>query len=233
MFDINEFKGNINNNGFVPTNRYYVEFNSPALMQRSTINVNGLAVKSADIGKLLQFRAESVRAPGIVVSTSQNQRYGFGPTQQMPTNVNFTNISVSFLADSRGLIWGYFYQWLNTVFGFDEVTTNPDVNADFNSFRVNYKVDYVSDMTIKIFDHGEKLVTSITLRDAFPISMNDVSLAWDANNQLKRITISFAYRSWKMNGTDTNADTLANVPITPKHLNIPRYSVVPGYNYPT
>jgi hypothetical protein len=236
MFNINEFKSHINSNGYVPTNKYYVEFGSPPLMQRSTININGNQVRLSDVGQLLQFRAESVRAPGIVVSTSNNQRYGFGPTQQVPTNVNFTNISASFLADARGLVWGYFYQWFNTIFGFDEVISTSGISSNYNTFRVNYKVDYVADITIKIYDHAGKMTTSLTLRDAFPISMNDISLAWDSTNQLKRITVSFSYRSWKMNGTDTNADSLSDTHITPKILNIPKYSALPttnGYNYNT
>jgi len=227
MFNINEFKSHIDGNGYVPTNKYYVEFGSPPLMQRASINILGNPVKVSSIGQLLQFRAEAIRAPGILVSTSNNQRYGIGPMQQMPTNVNFTNISASFLADARGLVWGYFYQWFNTIFGFDEVISTSGISSNYNTFRVNYKVDYVADITISVFDHSGKLVTSLTLIDAFPISMNDISLAWDSMNQLKRITVSFSYRSWKMNTTTTNADALSDTHIVPKTLYVPKYAEPP------
>ena len=228
MFNILEFKSHIAGSGYVPTNKYYVEFGSPRLMQRAAVNILGNQVTTSAMGQLLQFRAEAIRAPGIVVSASNNQRYGIGPVQQMPTTVNFTNISASFLADARGLVWGYFYQWLNTVFGFDEVISGSSQTTNYNTFRVNYKVDYVADITIRIFDHYGRAVSSILLVDAFPISMNDVSLAWDSTNQLKRITVSFSYRSWRMTTTDTNADQLAAVPVTPRPIYVPLNATVPS-----
>ena len=232
MFNISEFKSYIGQTGYAPTNKFFVDIGIPPLMFKSSLNVNGSPVSPASIGKDLQMRAESARAPGILITTNNNQRYGMGPYQQVPNNVNFTNTSMTFLADSRGLVWSFFYQWFNTIFGFDEVISGSRESIDYNTFRVNYKEDYVSDIAIRVFDHAGKQVSAVQLIDAFPISMNDISLAWDSTNQLKRITVSFSYRSWKMLTTTTNADQLATVTTGAARIFIPskkpNYTTGPG-----
>ena len=87
-------------------------------------------------------------------------------------------------------------------------------------------VDYVVDPKILIYDYDAVLSTSIQLIDAYPISMNEVNLSWSDNNQLMRITVSFAYRHWRI----TNADMEDNSTKSPgvPGLKIPQRGIGVG-----
>ena len=207
MFNIQEFKSYIGETGVLPVNKFFVEIPTP----------RALASTSTGISRELQFRAEAVRVPGIAIATTQVHRYGIGPIQKFPFNANFTDMSVSFIADKHSLIWKFFYKWLNNVFSYNEtLPSGYGSGPDYNSYRSNYRIDYTVDMKVHIYDSDGEPSMSIEILDCFPVSMNDVELAWDNNNKLLNITVSFTFRDWRIIGTnmeDTSTVAAGNIPL--------------------
>lgn len=202
-FNINSFKSNISDYGYLQTNKFIVAFASPTVMQNSTID----GIPASQTEGLLQVRAESVRIPGITLIQNDVNRYGVGPTQKMPTNVNFTPNSITFISDRNGEIYKYFYTWLNSVFDFSGDVSETNSSA---SYSVAYKDDYATDLHVYVYDNGGNMIKDIVMYRAYPESMNEVSLGWSDNNNLMKITVSMSFRDWAMvgvSGEDNNPDT--------------------------
>lgn len=213
MFDIKEFKSYIGNTGTLPTNRYYVGIPVPRVLFNSQLVVNNVQRRMTQFTEDLQFRAEAVRAPGVTINMTNVNRYGVGPIQKFPYNAQFTDTSMTFLADKESLVWIFFYNWMNNVFSFSQ-DESPDGN--YARFRSNYMMDYVVDIKIYVYDYDGKLSTTVELIDAYPISMNDVNLAWGDNNQAKKITVSFAFNYWRMADvkmSDTSTRAIGPIPL--------------------
>ena len=212
-FNIQKFKGYIGKTGYLPVNRYLLELRVPPVMVGATIVDDDKETKfNQDFSRDLSFRAESIRAPGVAISFDSVNRYGVGPIQKMPFNAQFTDISVSFLADKDSLVWKFFYAWLNNIFQYS-YSEGPD--EDFTRYRVNYMKDYATDIYIQVYDVDGEVSTNIQLIDAYPISMNDVNLAWDTNNQTMKITVTFTFRHWKLKDIKVPNRATPPTPVAP------------------
>jgi len=149
--------------------------------------------------RMIYLRSEQVKIPGVAINASDNKRYGVGVNQKMPHTVQFTDISMTFLADQEGTIYRYFYSWINQVIDF-----NGSQNyAGRPSYRVGYKDDYTTDIYIFVYDNVGNISKTITLIDAFPISMNEISLDWNGQNTTMKISVNFAYREWTVDNVNT------------------------------
>jgi hypothetical protein len=224
-FNISEYKQHIGQFGALPTNKFFVNIPMPRVMSNAQMLVNNTRIPLPTLGKLIEFRAESVRAPGVAIGLTQNNRYGIGPIQKYPNNANFTDTSITFLADTQNIVWSFFYTWLNNVFSFEEKTPRNYGSAssgNYSTYRSNYRMDYSVPIFIYIYDQTGNTYTTVQLADAFPVNMNDIDLSWAETNQLMRITVTFAFRDWQiMNTTQQDASSQAGVPY---RLSIPSHS---------
>ena len=180
-FDITKFSSHLKSTGVMQTNRYEVQFTSPAVLRNS-----GLSLQ-----ELLQYRAEDVRLPGITLDNETVHRYGVGPLQRFASGVNFTDTGITFLEADANLLWKYYNSWMNAIIDF-----NGPRGGSEPSYAIEYKAYYVTDIKINVYNIDNKLSMTVVLRDAFPISLGDVNMAWGDNNQLFRLNVGFAFRDW-------------------------------------
>lgn len=52
---------------------------------------------------------------------------------------------------------------------------------------------YQTDMTVRQLDRNGLVLKEIYIRDAMPISVGEIGLAWDANNQIEVFDVTFEY----------------------------------------
>jgi hypothetical protein len=195
-FDIQQFKSYLGRTGYLPASRYYLEITTPDILKQSGgLIFAGQQFDARAFERDISFRAEALSAPGISISYDNINRYGVGPNQKFPYNAQFTDMSVTFLADKESLLWSFFYAWLNNIFQYSSADNG---NGDFTSYRANYMKDYATNISINIFDVDGSPSMFIKLVDAYPISMNEVRLAWDSTNQTMKITVTFTFRHWLM-----------------------------------
>lgn len=218
MFDVSKFSAYISKTGTLPVNRFQVTIPVPSILLSAGLSKDNTKIDITSLANDMVMRAESVRVPGIAINTAQVNRYGVGPIQKFPNNGNFTDTAITFICDKDSLVWAFFYHWLNGVFAFDE--KNPDSGKDITTYRANYKQDYCVDINIDVFEYGSNAETdeagvttikpssSFLLYDAFPTSMNDVTLDWGTNNNIVKLTITFAFTDWEF--LDTNRTILLN-----------------------
>lgn len=131
------------------------------------------------VSDLIEYRCESVSVPESSFKTIQRKTYG------IPENVVFSkenqicNISVilSDNSNEREL----FSNWTKTIL---DANTSKNI-AYFNS--------YVGDFVIQQYNKEGKESYTIVLKDAFPLSIQDMPLSWNANNDYIRLNIALQY----------------------------------------
>lgn len=187
-FNIANFSAHINATGTVQTNKFMVELKSPLIFGRT------------EISKIYHLRAKSVRIPGVNFDTQNTNRYGLGPQQKFPTNVVFSDIDITFLDTSNNALWKHFTHWMNGIFDY-----TGRIGGNEASYSMEYKKYYETE--IKIYVYGNDGIQSnlIVLKEAFPISVNDVSLSWSENSKLYEFGVKFAYREWYYEGFTASA----------------------------
>lgn len=211
VFNVQTFKSHLEKTGTLPTNKFEVDIPVPRVLFNSEVIVDNYRRPQPNFGEMLSFRAESVRVPGVTMQLTPVNRYGYGPIQRFPYNANFTDSAMTFIADKDSLIWIFFYNWLNNVFLYNSTDT---LNTEsYITYRSNYMIDYAVNTKINVYDNDGKPSTTVELIDSYPISLNDIALGWSDNNQLKRITVSFAFRHWRFtNVTTTDNSTKTSGP---------------------
>lgn len=197
MLNIREFASNIARYGTLPTNRYEVLINPPTFL-----------IGDGTTSRL-QYRAESVSIPGVTVDTADTRRWGIGPREKFGTNVNFSDIGISFLDEDGNNIHKYLYKWVNSIFRF--ASTNENASP---TYYTEYKSSYATTITINVYNKTNDITESIELQEAFPTALSDVSLGWADNNQLFKVKASFAYSRWRLNSTSSGGTTEFNAAIT-------------------
>ena len=185
MFNIARFSAHINNSGTVQTNKFIVRIPPPIILQ------NGFEV----VQRSIEYRANSVKVPGVDLDTQNVSRYGIGPSQKFPTNANFTDVDINFLDTNGNYIWKYFAKWMNGIFDYTGVSGGSQP-----SYKVEYKKYYQTDIQIFVYDNDGNQTNLIILKEAFPISLSDVSLSWSENNKLYEFSVRFAFKEWFYGG---------------------------------
>ena len=110
-FNIDSFKSNIDNNGYLKNNQFEVILNPPPVLLDTSLNNLGTPRNVRNITDALRFRIEQVRVPGVNLLMTDVNRYGVGPTQKQPINAMFNETSFSILVDGYGEIWQLWYNW--------------------------------------------------------------------------------------------------------------------------
>jgi hypothetical protein len=202
-FNINEFKSNIEDFGYLKTNQFEVLVTPPPILFGRNLNILGTPF---EVGRVLynsRFRIEQVKAPGISLMSSDISRYGIGPTQKQPFNAQYQDTSFSILVDGYGEAWQFWYNWIRTIFEFngkESALFGLDGANRFPSYTAEYKENYATTMQIVIYDNFGNAIQRINLYDAFPSSLREVQFTW-GQGDLLRIAVTITYSGFTMVGS--------------------------------
>lgn len=138
----------------------------------------------------VKFRCISCSLPGRILNTTDRMTYG--PTRKIVTSTLFQDVTFSFIVSDDKNELNYFDKWHNYIVDnslFDFVQTHD----------VGYYDEYVGDIKITHFDKQNNLKYTISLIEAYPISVEEIPLSWDNNNEFIRVNVTVAYRNWIRN----------------------------------
>ena len=129
----------------------------------------------------LSFRCEAAEMPGRNFMTTE-KKMGSAPVEKFPYHVSYGECSLTFIIsdDMREKI--FFDSWMDII--------NPTTDYNFQ-----YKSNYMVDITINQYDVTNELSYSAILREAFPLSMTQLSLDWQTEG-FHKLQIQFAYTNW-------------------------------------
>lgn len=212
-FNVNSFKQNINDFGYIKSNKFEVFVQSPKFLQNKYIQVGNRQTTVNDLNNLLRFRIEQVVVPGVSLQSIDTNRYGVGPTQKMPYNAQYFDTTFSILLDKNTDLWDFWYNWTNGIFNFNG--QEPNGNNIFDGTRiptysVEYKDEYSTVMMIVLYNDVGETVKTINLYEAFPSSVRNIQLAWNDNINLIRLAITVTYSSYTIVGSNVNRNSQLN-----------------------
>ena len=189
-FNIEDFKSELRSrNGVMRNNRFLITFPPPTVLQR-----NGPA---ASMNRSIEFWCESINLPGYQLMQHDTRRWTYGPSEKRPFAPNFQSLQCSFIADGKGEIWTFFNNWLqyilshNTPNGFN----NPSGFGGY-PYELAYKVDYVTELNIAVFDETGKKQINIICKEAFPSQVIDTNFNWADTNSTAKVGVVFEYLDW-------------------------------------
>jgi len=196
-FNISEFKSNISEYGILQNNKFsvFIPISPNVLVSTFTNTLDPLF--TIDSMRALQFRAEAASVPGFSLQTQDVRVQGTGVNQKMPFNALFPDVNVTFLADSRGDIYKYFYSWFSNIIDF---TGSSFSFFPSPSYSIGYKSDYITDISILVYDNFGNLTKQIILYEAYPDSITEIPLDWSDRDRPMKFTVKFAYTRWGIYG---------------------------------
>lgn len=211
VFNINEFKSNIDvNGGLLKNNRFAVLLTKPNVIPPTYTDLTAL-----------RFYAESASIPGMALQSAELRREGIGNLEKTPWGAAFTDLNVSFRIDQKTKVWNFFQVWMNSIYDY-----NMDVEGRPRTyFELAYKDNYVTHLTIFVYneiDSGKKEVIAIDFIDAFPISISDMQMNW-GNADIMKLNVTFNFKSWHLRSSgkyplnldNSGANSLSNIDLRP------------------
>jgi hypothetical protein len=128
----------------------------------------------------LTFRCDTAQLPSRVIMTTDQKIYGY--VEKFPYGTSFDDASFIFIVSDDMQEKKLFDQWLKYV--------NPT-----NTYNVNFKEDYETDIQITQYSLTGKETYRTTLRKAYPIAMGDLDLTW-ASEGYHTLQVSFSFSTW-------------------------------------
>ena len=134
----------------------------------------------------LNIMCDSVSWPGRQVATSDYSTY-MRPYRRPYSFIN-EDITINFILTNDWYAWNYLNSWQGLIINkIDQAT---------GSYTINLKSDYVRDITIEHLNEKDKVMKSIKITGAFPITLNSLDLSNASENTVLRCTATFAYDNW-------------------------------------
>lgn len=192
-FDISEISGEIASAGILRSNKFDVIFTPPQLML--TAGISSLS----GIEKVVFLYCENANIPGIVMDVAPIRRYGYGPMQKKPFAPTFNDASLVFRSDAGGALWKYLHSWFRMVLNYQEdqgLGAQTGIIPLQHPFELGYLQDYATDITITAYDDTGAPSIVTVLRQAYPIFIGDIQMAWEAKNEYVRIPATFTFIDW-------------------------------------
>ena len=181
------------NEGYAQPNKYEVLIFPPAkLGGGQNQNIFGGMERQSDLRKI-SLRAQNVTLPGRNLATVQEGNV-YGPDREIVEGVTYADdISMSFQASS-GLDERIFFEnWQRLTF--NEKTWN-----------IGYYRDYTGHIEMYILDKQNQRRYGIKLWEVFPKTIGANELAYDSNDQLMLLPVSFTFRYWTSLDQNQNPD---------------------------
>jgi len=158
----------------------------------------------------LPFLCSAVNLPGLTLDTQDIYHYGYGYRSKMPTGQNFPDVTCTFYGDSRLLTQNFFTKWMQSVVNFNgsapmNGTTTVNGASPFEIYYKEGEKGYQTTIDVTVFDVRSEAMTTYKLHNAFPVSVSDVSLAWENTDQVYQFTVTFSYDYWTSTFTKENS----------------------------
>src|SRR6476646_7939004 len=169
-FSIQNFRTDLDNRGVQRTSRATLLFAPPP----------GLA--GADTRSIC-IRCEAAALPAVWFTTDQqHKRYGVGPTDKVAIQPMFDPLSTSFIADQRGSIHNFFYDWMMLIGNF---------NSQGGGYEGEYQSNYVTDLYVMTFNESQQQMMQYQFINAFPRATMEQPMNWGENDQIVKLNVVF------------------------------------------
>ncbi len=200
-FSISDFKSNMDKQGVLRDHSFMLLINPPA------------SLSDYDTAQLT-LRCDSVNMPGINLMTQDAiYRYGYGPAELMPYNVAFTPMTASFIVDRAASQYTFFNLWMNSIFDMNMQGGIYVNDPDKQPYEVRYKDDYSVTMNLFVYNETTDRVIELTFQEAYPMLMQDTMLSWAQQQDIIRLQMTFAYKTFYMKTIESLSNDITLPPV--------------------
>ncbi|NBX50142.1 hypothetical protein EBT25_09415 [bacterium] len=190
---LNKFMAEMRQNGVARTNLFDVRIGIP------------LSMKGKDsVADKIELYAQSASLPGRSIETQELARATYGPREKFPYSMQYQDLNLTFIADGKGEIYKYFYNWMQSIVRGDQETWKVGF-VDSNKkkpYQVNYKDQYAVPIEITTYDEQGEARLKYRLIDCWPNQMPDVSLSWAEQSSMMQFSVNFCYTLARLEGAD-------------------------------
>tara|TARA_B110000091_G_C13680704_1_gene417733 strand:+ start:21 stop:1010 length:990 start_codon:yes stop_codon:yes gene_type:complete len=171
------------------------EMYNDTLSQVEAYTARGIQNLNQTIGRQVNIHCDTVTMPGRDL-LQQEVQYGSDVKRQMvQTHTYEGNISATFYADKYMRERQFFEMWQNLC-------------VDPISHTANYYDSYVGKMHIYQLGSDSEVnrdmpTYAIEALDVYPATIGAVEYGYAKGNEVQKITVEFAYKSWRNMGTET------------------------------
>jgi hypothetical protein len=184
-FNINQFKQSAaGKNIFSRSAHYQMEVTLPPALRNKYKSEN------------LTFSIATTNIPGYMIETTAIRRSGTSQSEYFPIGVSFGDLTMTVLSDGKAEMLNLFRDWQSLIFEVGGLNGTASAENAFrgNSYRVAYRPDYQSFITLRHYDQEGTEIIHYNFFEAFPYAVSDMSLSWGAFNEVLTIPVVFKYR---------------------------------------
>lgn len=152
--------------------------------------------------QILTFLCDSAYLPGLGYQTDEIRMSGYGNVEKRPYATIFQDVPLTFYSDADGSVFKYFHAWMQSVFAFNDAA-NPNGTVKglpLNSFQYPSEyygiVEIIHMNEIKTTKESDNTIVKYQLLEAYPISIGDIQVDWNMQDQILKIPVTFAYTNW-------------------------------------
>lgn len=201
-FNLSEFQAQIGKHGLARSNVFMFRITKiPAFIQ-SEIPANELV-----------FFCKGVDLPSLTLLTEEYYAQGFGARERRPTGLDLPLLPTTFFIDSSHKILKFFHAWMQAIVNYDvEAGILSEVDGRV-PFEYEYRDNYIGEAEVLFYspNYPDKYYT-YKFHNIHPIEVGTISLAWESNDELAILPVSFSYDTVKLDGSRSgNVITDSNI----------------------
>lgn len=203
-FDIDNFRAAIKKNSFHRPSHFTLVIDTLP----NGLRGSNFAQQSESIKNELIFRVEATTVPGVDMATTPIRRYGIGALEQKPYVPVFNFQDIMIQSDGAGETHSFFSSWLKLVTNFDtrnSIDNNSGIMSGQTGYEVAYKDDYKTNLTMIAFNMKGQEIIKIKMREAYPISVSPLNMAWSDTASIAKYNVRFTYFDWYQEDANISA----------------------------
>lgn len=194
-FNINDFVSKLQErNSLARANRYVVRITpqSPEFW----------GMGDQEVMKDLVFFCDNVNVPGRVIAPAEIKRQTIGPFDRRPNIAITDDVQCSFMLDSNGLNFKFFYDWMQNIINMD---ASKGEQSSFNGAtfgEIQYRNKYLCNMEIETYDVAANLIHTVKCAEVWPYTMSPVTYGWMQNDEFAKVQIAFYVRYFTLDNQE-------------------------------
>jgi hypothetical protein len=171
-------------NGFYKPSHFYVRVTPPGFLITDPVNRD------------LEFLCESTSLPGMHFDTAQVRPMGYGNPESRPTDYVPSEVRCDFFIDNKNAVMSYFHKWMGSILNFGRDVRRASSTTGLNYYEYAYPKEYEGQVQIYAFNGEGAEVIVYTLDHAWPVNIGEVTVAWEINDQVSKLPVTWAYNLW-------------------------------------
>jgi len=155
---------------------------------------NSATVKFSDVDtRIMSYLCHSAELPGEYTATVSQKIYGV--VEKFPIMSGYEDITLSFYTYGLNIeeVRLTFMSWLSLITGRGDIVTG----GKQTTYNVAYKSEFTSDIVITHYESTGKPILTCKLKEAYPIAIAQIPLAWSAENQAISFNVTFTYTEYE------------------------------------